>query len=661
MNGPRSSPRSAAPRALLLLGLAVAGLGAANPPPATVLPAKAFFGEPGLSQARLSPDGNLIAFLFPMEGRMAIGVFDRRTGEAHSVVHGTDESILQYFWKGSDRLVFMADVAGNESVFIGSTDLKGKSVVRMAESQIPGKMLTGTAAGIVDPLRYDPTSIVLDGYFGQVPTDDRISMPVALSRLVARVNVRNGGYGTLFTTDSSDRYLDMVFDNAGVLRVMAKQEHGDVVWLHRANGQQSFREIGRFPINGYGSQWEPQFFSADNRTLYLVSFEEHDRGALYGFDTTTLTRGPALLVPPEGEIVDVIASYDRSKLYGVAYESDRLRYRWFDAKRAALQQKLENTFPGMECRVISTSADEQVRLVVVSSDRDPGAYFVLDERTGSLALFKRVRDLDPRLMRPMEPVAFAARDGLELHGYLTRPAGAEGRRVPLIIYPHGGPYGIRDTWEFDPDVQFLANRGYAVLQVNYRGSGGYGHSFLEKGRYQWGKGMQDDLTDAVKWAIAQGVADADRVAIYGASYGGYAALMGVELTPDLYRCGVNYVGVSDVNRLDLEGRAFMYPEDYDYLSAWIGRTPADREAISPTQFVDRIRVPTLHAYGRNDPRVEYIHWERLEARLKKYHKPYEAVVEKYQGHGFRDENQAIHFHEALARFLAKNLAPEKQP
>jgi dipeptidyl aminopeptidase/acylaminoacyl peptidase len=623
-------------------------------PASASLPVAAFFSNPGVREPRLSPDGRYIAFLFPNDGRMAVGLFDRTTQEARSVVHGTDESIQGFFWKGNDRIVFLADVGGNESAFIGSTDLTGRHVLRIAESQRREFSLVGSSAVIEDSLRFDPDHIAVRGFFvsGNLDTAAVINGDVT----IACVNVRNGSRGTLYTLNDSNRYGGFYLDNAGVLRLVAKLGKGEVIWLGRRNKEESFKEIARFPIHGYSEEWEPLFFAADNETLYLIS-----RGALYAYNTRTLEPGPARFVPPEGEILDVIASYDRRKLYGVAYETDRIHYHWFNAGRAALQQKLDNTFPGMDCRIVSKSADEQVNLVWVSSDRDPGAYFVLDLKAGTMALFKRVRDIDPRLMRPMQPITFTARDGLVLHGYLTLPAGAEGRRVPLIVNPHGGPYGIRDSWDFIPEVQFLASRGYAVLQVNYRGSGGYGREFIDKGRYQWGRAMQDDLTDAVKWAIAQGIADPARVAIYGASYGGYAAMAGVTLTPDLYRCAINYVGAVDLERTYIGYRWAMMPGDYDFQKEWIGPTREYRDATSPVNLIDRIRVPTLHAYGDNDPRVKIKQWDVLEAQLKKYRKSYVSVEEKEQGHGFRDAAASIHFYEMMERFLADNLAPADRP
>ena len=615
-------------------------------------PINAFFGLPGVAQPRLSPNGAKIAFLFPNEGKLALGVFDRKTNEARLILKGTDESIGLFFWKGDDRIVFSSDVGGNESFFIGSTDLTGKKVLRIVESQ-PGEFIESSAGRIVDVLRADPDRIVVQGLFrgGASETSDVV---------LARVNVKNRGISTVYTYHASDRTGDIVVDRTGALRLRSRHTaKGELIWEHRANDDQPWREIARHPFNGYAETWRPLSFAADPLTLWLVSREEHDRGALYAYNTRTFERGPAVFVPPAGEIDSLVLNYDESILQGVVYETEKLNYHWFDEGRRTVQASVEAAFPGMEVRITSSSADEKVWLMRVGSDREPGVYFVLDRTAGSLVQFKRIREIDPRTMAPMEPVTFAARDGLALHGYLTRPLGHDGKRTPLILHPHGGPFGVRDSWGFNPEVQFLASRGYAVLQVNYRGSGGYGREFLNQGKQQWGRAMQDDLTDAVKWAIAQGYADPARVAIYGASYGGYATLVGLTLTPELYRCGVNYVGASDLD-ITFKNRgddAYTTGDDFSYQREWVGATAEWRAATSPVNFVQNIRVPSLHAYGEKDPRVKIDHWSRLEAQLKKFGKPYESVTQKRQGHGFREEKASLGFYGTLEKFLAEHLGP----
>jgi dipeptidyl aminopeptidase/acylaminoacyl peptidase len=650
-------------RAGLLVAVSVLWTASATEP---LIPISAFFGLPSVRAPRLSPDGKKIAFLFPNEGRMALGVFDRGTKEAHMILRGTDESIFSFFWKGNERIVFSADFQGNESFFIGVTDLTGKKIVRLVETQ--GETLVGgSAGGVLDELRTDPDRIVVAGILrstAQRPGEASLSdIPMSLDFTVAKMNIRNRGISTLYTFQDGENTRSIQADNAGVIRLRSRIDHGHtLVWEHRLTDDKPWRELARHPLHGYAETWAPQFFAADNVTLYLISYEEHDRGALYAYNTRTFERGPALFVPPEGEITSVITSPDHRKLEGVAYVSDRTHYHWFDAARGALQASLEETFAGSAVTITSSSDDEKVKLVFVSHAREPGVYFLLDQQAGSLATFKRVREIDPARLSPRRPISYRARDGLEIHGYLTIPLGLEGKRGPFVILPHGGPFGIRDDWGYNAEAQFLASRGCAVLQPNYRGSGGYGRGFLDKGRQQWGRAMQDDLTDGVKWAIDQGIADPARVAIYGASYGGYAALAGVTLTPDLYCCAVNYVGAADLE-ITFKNRgddAFMTNEDFSYQREWVGPTAEYRAATSPVNFVDRIRVPTLHAYGKKDPRVKIDHWQRLEPLLKHYGKTYESIEQARQGHGFRDEKASIEFYTHMEQFFAHYLAPESK-
>jgi dipeptidyl aminopeptidase/acylaminoacyl peptidase len=620
-------------------------------------PVEKFFGLPNLIEATLSPDGTKIAFLFPNEKRFALGIYDRATKESRMLLRGEDESFSSYFWKGNDRIVFAADVSGNESFLIGSTDLTGKHVLRNAESQRLENNLTGDFARIIDELPLDPEHIAVVGYFaGNI--DNSVFVGGAMT--IARVNVQNRAQSTLMEFRESDRGVSVFFDNRGALRLRSRLEGHTLVWEHRATDSDRFKVVARHPFHGYEETWDPKGFAADNRTLWLISREEQDRGALYAIDTRTFEKGAPVFVPPEGEITGLIATRDRSRLLGVQYESERIHHHWFDQERAALQAKLEATFTGCDVAIASLSDDENTALIVARHDREPGVYYVFDRREGSLTQFRRIRDLNPALLSPRRPIQYVARDGLVIHGYLTIPRGTSGKKLPLVMHPHGGPFGVREHWGYDRDCQFLASRGYAVLQPNYRGSGGYGRDFIDKGRYQWGRAMQDDLTDGVKWAIAEGIADPARIAIYGASYGGYASLAGVELTPGLYACGVNYVGAADLE-LTFHGRgeeAYTTDDDFSYRREWVGPTREYRDATSPINLVDRIKVPTLHAYGLQDPRVKIDHWSRLEPQLKKYHKDYKSIVEGKQGHGFHDQDASVSFYAALEKFLAEHLAPE---
>jgi dipeptidyl aminopeptidase/acylaminoacyl peptidase len=259
-------------------------------------------------------------------------------------------------------------------------------------------------------------------------------------------------------------------------------------------------------------------------------------------------------------------------------------------------------------------------------------------------------------MAQMEPVALKARDGQALHGYLTRPSGKESaRNLPLVVYVHGGPYGIWDNWDFDPEVQMLASRGYAVLQVNYRGSGGYGYDFMRAGYHEWGGKMQDDVTDATRWAIAQGIADAGRVCIYGASYGGYAALEGAVKDPDLYKCAIGYVGVYDLRQWAGHNDMAKSPAGFGSIDEHIGSDDADLWNRSPLAGADRIRAKVMLVVGGADARVPKAQGEAMRAALIKNKNEPEWVYEGREGHGFYAEEHVTQLYEKLLSFLDKQI------
>ena len=312
---------------------------------------------------------------------MALGVFERATGQSRMILRGEDESLVSFFWKGDDRLVFLADVAGNESFFIGSTDLSGRNVLRLAESQRIEDNLVGNVANILDELTRDPARILVAGYFAENIDN---AMFLGGAAVVARLNVLNRARSPILEFKESDRNVLLLGDNRGALRIRGRLVGREVIWEHRPDDGATFREIARHPFHGYQEDWQPLAFAADNRTLWLISRQKHDRGALHAYDTATGKLGELLFTPAEGELEDtLITSPGRTTLLGVAYETDRRKYHWFDTDRAALQAKLENTFTGADVRITSESRDQSVKLIWVGHDREPGTYFLLDEKAGS--------------------------------------------------------------------------------------------------------------------------------------------------------------------------------------------------------------------------------------------------------------------------------------
>lgn len=647
---------NAMPPLCLALACVLASTALAQTPAATApapasarVPLEHFFAQRVIQDATLSPDGKRVAFLGPYQTRMSVMLYDVATEKLEVVVHDPKEEIDFVQWKGDDTLLFAGDVGGNESFMYGSLNLKTRKITRLAESRKSDFDVTAEGS-LIDSLARDPDHVL---FLGTKANRNKNAAFDNADPGIYLLDVRNGSRKLMEAWDGTT--TDWIADTTGVVRLQVRLRGNYNEREYRAKTADKWAVLHKH-AEQEPEPWTPLRFSPDNRTLYVLTEDDAEGSmSLRTFDTQTRTLGTPLFTSKNAAIDNVIWERGTYRPLGVITNGARRETHWLDQSRAALVTKLKNTFPDTEISLTSSSLDGNVHVVRTWSDRDPGTYYVLDTDAGKLALLTpALPDIDPKKMRPMEPIAFTARDGLKIPGYLTRPAGPDSGLVPLILLPHGGPYGIRDDWAFDPEVQFLANRGYAVLQVNYRGSGGFGRRHSEAGRGEWGAKMQDDLTDAVRWAIDQKIADPKRVAIYGASYGGYAALAGLTFTPELYKCGVNYVGVSDLRYLTSwtadDARVMQR-----FYKTWVALDSTKLAARSPVNFVERIRVPSLHIYGLNDPRVKIEHWRRLESELKKHNKPYQFIEAKDEGHGFYREANRIDYYKKLEAFFAQNL------
>lgn len=397
-------------------------------------------------------------------------------------------------------------------------------------------------------------------------------------------------------------------------------------------------------------------FSADGQLAYLLSEQPSGPDAIVSWNPATQERkvvlrdevvDPARLIRRPGSTVPV----------GALFLGNTPHTRFFDesSDEARLYRSLEAAFPGRAVFITSSTRDGRRLLVETGSGSNPGEFYLYDrDRNQARFLMARSEWIDPETTASVRPILLKARDGLELHGFLTVPHGSTGRDLPMVVVPHGGPIGIFDNGSFDHENQLLAAAGYAVLQINFRGSGNYGRAHSRAALKQWGRAMQDDVTDATRWAISEGIADARRICIYGASYGAYSALMGAAREPGLYQCAAGYVGVYDLPLMFTGGDIQDRDSGMSYLREWLG-DPAKLAAVSPVNLADQIKVPVFLAAGGEDKRAPILHTERMEAALKRAGTPVESLYYKTEGHGFYTEAHRREYYDKLLAFLARSL------
>jgi dipeptidyl aminopeptidase/acylaminoacyl peptidase len=402
---------------------------------------------------------------------------------------------------------------------------------------------------------------------------------------------------------------------------------------------------------------QPLFFTFDNKQVYALSNLERDKTAIIRYDIANDKEIERLFEHPEVDVMNLSYSKKRKIITAARYYTDKNHFHFFDEQRKKLQVVLEQKLPDYEVYIASMNRAENKVLVRTRSDKSRGSYYFYDLETKE---FRKLVDTSPWLnedhLSDIVPIEYVARDGLMIYGYLTLPRGVEAKNLPVVINPHGGPW-VRDYWTFNPEVQFLANRGYAVLQMNFRGSTGYGREFWELSFKQWGKSMQDDITDGVNWLIEQGIADPKRIGIYGASYGGYATLAGLAFTPELYTCGVDYVGVSNIFTL-IESIPPYWEPYLEMFYEQVGHPEMDKEyleSVSPYFHVDKIKAPLFIAQGANNPRVKKEQSDTMVEALKERGVEVLYMVKDNEGHGFSNEENRFDFYREMEKFLARHL------
>jgi dipeptidyl aminopeptidase/acylaminoacyl peptidase len=613
-----------------------------------------FFDDPEISGGQISPDGKLISFRKPYKGVNNIWVkrLEEPFDAARPVTADAKRPVNQYSWsEDGKRILYVQDKGGDENFRVYAVDPTAKP--EEATGVPPARDLTpypGVRAQILDLPESTPGTMLV----GLNDRDPQLHD-------VYRLEIASGKRTLLYKNEQN--IAGWNFDLRGRLRLAARQTAD--------GGTEILRVDGKKLTSVYSCSAEetcgPVRFHKDGRRVYMISNKgDADLTRLVLFDPAT-SKEEEVESDPDKQVDFANARFSDAteELVATYYEGDRLRTYPRDPKFKRDYDLVRQAFPQGDLRFLSSTQDDRLQLVSVNSDVDPGAVYLYERKTGKVELLYRPRPkLPTQHLAHMKPVRYPARDGVSVPAFLTIPKGAEPKNLPVVLLPHGGPWA-RDSWGFNSLAQFLANRGYAVLQPNFRGSVGYGKKFLNLGNEQWGTGtMQHDLSDGVKWLIDQGIADPKRVAISGGSYGGYATLAGVAFTPDLYAAGVDIVGPSSIVTL-LKSIPPYWAPIRKIFSVRVGDLDdaADvkrMEAQSPLHAAANIKAPLLVIQGANDPRVKQPESDQIVIALRENKRPVEYLVAPDEGHGFAGKENRLAMFAAMERFLARHVGGRYQ-
>lgn len=612
---------------------------------ASQIPLETFLRRFEFRELALSPNGRYLAAISPTKGRYNLAIIDLEKRSLNRITGFDNTDVVGFQWLTDERITFgIGDTleAAGQARFRGRylVDVDGTRPNRVDE-KIPGFRVVATETGVKD-------EVIIAARLRMRDFED-----------LYRYNVRTGERKML-TFDSPGNVTGWIVDRGFVPRVAYGRESGrTVIW---------YRE-------GEGAKWTP-FWEGDadeshprpvafgwDGTMYVSSDDGRETRAVYKWDFAKKALGELVAAHDQAD-VGLIFDVVNRKLLGFAAQADEPFVKWLDADMARLQSLVDQSLPGRRNTLIRAARNPTRMAVFSRTDRDPGEYLLFDPVKLTMEKAAPVAEwIKPDLMSERKAVRYKARDGLEIPAYLTIPKESSGKNLPLVLQVHGGPNVRGETWGFDPVDQMLAAQGYVVLSPNFRGSTGIGKTLYRKGFKQWGLAMQDDLVDGVEWLVRQGIVDPKRVCIYGGSYGGYATLYGVARDPDLYRCGVATVAVSDIGLLfdvtwsdTAQDRTFRF---LDFEAKYrIGDPDKDKEQFRKTSAVEQaanIKAPLLLAYGGADVRVPLIHGDRMRSALDTHGKAYEWVVYPDEGHGFNQDDNRRDFYTRMLAFLRKHL------
>jgi dipeptidyl aminopeptidase/acylaminoacyl peptidase len=604
-------------------------------PTPELIPREVLFGNPERISPRISPDGARLGWVAPVDGVLNVWVATAEGQDARPVTDDRDRGIRQFFWAHDGRhLLYVKDEGGDENWRLHAVNLESGTIRDLTP-------FDGVQAQVVEVTRHHPDHVLVG------------------------LNKDNPQLHDVYRLTISDGTLEKVADNPGFVAWVADRElavragvaptpDGGLAVMVRDNLEEEWRPLltaGQEDALSTG----PVDFSVDGNALLMISSIGANAGRLVkmpidGGESETIAEDPRF------DVSDVVIHPDTREVEMVGFLRERLEWEVLDPGLVEDVAAMRGLHPG-DLRVINRDDADRLWLLGFTADDGPVSYFLFDRRSKEATfLFHHQPALSSYSLAEMEPFTYTARDGLTVSGYLTFPVGVEREELPMVLNVHGGPWA-RDVWGYSPEAQWLANRGYLCMQVNFRGSTGFGKNFVNAGDREWAGRMQDDLVDAVAWAVGKGYADPERLAIYGGSYGGYAALVGATFTPDLFRCVVDIVGPSSLKTL-IESVPPYWEPMVALFHTRVGNPETEEDFLwsrSPLSRVDQVRVPLLIAQGANDPRVKQAESEQFVAALRDKGIDHEYLLFEDEGHGFAKPENRLRFYAAAEGFLARHL------
>ena len=599
-----------------------------------LIPLRDFFKNPEKTSYYISPDGKYLSYLASYKNRLNIFIRETGSDKSKRITNESSRDIISYFWGSSERILYLQDNKGNENFHLFAVYKDG--------------------TGHTDLTPFEDITVMVIDELEDIESEVMIAMNKRNKEIfdAYRLNIETGEMTV--EAENPGNISEWFTDHDGKIRAAITTDGVNSSLLYRENDSSPFKTV---LTTNFKETVSPTFFTFDNKYVYASSNLNRDKSAIVKFDIAQGKEMELIFEHPEVDVYNLGYSKKRKLLTQISYTTWKRQIEFLDDETKKIYERLTPELGNYEIVIADTNKEEDKFIIRTYSDRSLGSYYYYDKNTNEL---KKLSDVSPWLqeedLSEMKPVSFTSRDGLNINGYLSLPPGADPENLPVVLLVHGGPW-VRDTWTYSPEAQFLANRGYAVFKVNYRGSTGYGKKFWELSFRQWGRKMQDDLTDGVKWLINRGIADPKRVAIYGGSYGGYAVLAGLTFTPELYACGIDYVGVSNLFTFMKSIPPYWKPY-LEMMYEMVGNPEKDKELMhdaSPVFHVDKIKAPLFIAQGRMDPRVNVNESNQMVEALKRRGIDVPYMVKDNEGHGFRNEENRFEFYEAMEQFLEKHL------